>query len=207
MSRFPPVAPRLAPATVGAARVEHFTIADAAEAAYAGLRTRTYDMQPGTYATLHIDGRLWMSDTPYEARSNREFLSHARRGAVLVAGLGLGFILPPVLARPEVTSVTVVERSADVVALVGPSLADPKLRLVTADIDTWRPPRGTRYDTIYFDIWPNACEDNLPHVARLHQAFKGYLNRANPAAWMGSWQAVTLRAQRRRNPYARSRRW
>lgn len=207
MPIFPPVAPRLPAGTHGRATVAHFTIADPAEAAYAGFQVRTFDMRPGTYATLHIAGRLWMSDTPYETRTNLEFLHHAQRGAILVAGLGLGLILPPVLERATVTRVTVVEREPDVVALVGPSLAHPKLALVTADIDTWRPPKGARYDTIYFDIWPDSCEDNLPHIARLHQAFKGYLNRANPAAWMGSWEATALRARRRASPWAMTRRW
>jgi predicted membrane-bound spermidine synthase len=105
------------------------------------------------------------------------------------------------LASPRVEHVTVVEREPDVIALVGPvfatQLASGRLEIVEADIFSWRPPRGVRYDTIYFDIWPDIAVGNLPAIARLHRRFGRRVNRANPDAWMGSWQHARLLEERR----------
>jgi hypothetical protein len=51
----------------------------------------------------------------------------------------------------------------------------------------WRPPRGSRYDVIWFDIWPDIAPTRLPEMARLHRRFVPYLNRGNPRRWMDSW--------------------
>jgi spermidine synthase len=135
-------------------------------------------------------------------------LDHAL-GNVLIAGLGLGLILPAILAKPEVEKVTVIEKEMDVIQLVRPSLfkvqGSSKLLIIHDDIFTWRPPRYRRlnffedvrqeFDTIYFDIWPDYGLDNLPEIARLHQAFKSY---KAPGGWMSSWLVDYLRNERRK---------
>lgn len=135
-----------------------------------------------------------MSDTDAERRSNYEVVRRAT-GDVLVAGLGLGMIFHPILAKPEVRSVTVVEKFADVVALVEPTLSPVKLRVVVADIFAWKPPTGVKWDAIYFDIWPDICVDNLKEMATLHRRFS---RRLNPSGWMGSWKYGELLALRQR---------
>lgn len=52
-----------------------------------------------------------MSDTPMEKHTNQEFLD-AAHGDVLIAGLGIGLIVMPLLDDPEITSITVVEKEA-----------------------------------------------------------------------------------------------
>jgi hypothetical protein len=138
-----------------------------------------------------------MSDTAYEQRTNREFV-RAAKGHVLVAGLGIGMILVPVLQNPDVTSVTVVEKYQDVVDLVGPSLekfSGGKLKIVCADIFTWKPEKGTRYDTLYFDIWPTVTTDNLKEMATLHRRFGRH---KAAGAWMDSWERDLLLVRTRR---------
>jgi spermidine synthase len=148
-----------------------------------------------------VRDKLVMSDTPMEVATNREVVERAT-GRVLIAGLGLGLILGPIFAKPDVEAVTVVEREPDVIALVGPLVQDPRLEIICADIEVWRPPRGARYETIYFDIWPDIDVANLVQIKRLHRRFRRRLARA-PGAWLGSWQYASLLAEVRLG----TRRW
>ncbi len=68
--------------------------------------------------------------------------------AVLIGGLGVGFSLREALAHPSVGPVVVVEREPAVVewnqGVLGnaDALADPRVRLVCADLRTWLPSEG-----------------------------------------------------------------
>ena len=134
----------------------------------------------GHYTGLYHGGEVVMSDTPDERRDHYG-LFHAATGHVLIHGLGLGCALAVVLTREDVESVTVIERSPDVIALVDPSFADPRLRIIQADAYTWKPPRGERYGAVWHDIWPNICADNLDGMKRLHRRYGGRCD------WQASW--------------------
>lgn len=157
-------------------------------------------VRPGSYTKLHVGGQLMMSDTTMERRTNHAFVCHAH-GRVLVAGLGIGLILEAVLAKPEVETVTVIEKYQDVVYLVAPSYLDryaDKLTVICADIFAWRPvPKCMTYNVIYFDIWPDITRCNLPDMGRLHRAFRRHLDKTDPEAWMDSWQRDYLKAVQR----------
>lgn len=192
------------PGEQGVAKVEHLEV-DAALSAFSSIRaavTMNGDarVKEGRYAQLRVSRTLMMSDTQMERRSNTGLILNAR-GHVLVAGLGIGMVIPPLLARPEVTRVTVVEKYGDVIALVEPPLrqylgdAAAKLEVVEQDIFDFLPPKGLRYDTVYFDIWPDICLDNLEEMERLHRRFA---RRKQPGAWMDSWQRTRLRDMKRR---------
>jgi spermidine synthase len=90
-----------------------------------------------------------MSDTNMERRSNWQVKDNAH-GRVLIAGLGIGMILHPILdptraiisrrageALQPVEHVTVVELNQDVIDLVAPSLAryGDRVTIVKADIN------------------------------------------------------------------------
>jgi spermidine synthase len=216
--------PEIVPAgQAGIAAVEHFTITRKE----ADRENMMQSFRPGTgldaveagrFARLRIGGQVMMSDTPMERLTNWEVVDEAR-GDVLVAGLGLGLILYPMIAKEGVRSITVVEMFADVIALVWPHVKafhgrvwpserrsaqtgkvtawPPHISVVHADIFKWMPAgRGktaAKYDVIYFDIWPTRAVDNLPQIAKLHQRFKG---RKRPGGWMGSWCEDVLRGER-----------
>lgn len=154
-------------------------------------------VEPGKYTRLHVNGTLYMSDTPMERQSNSWFVSRAN-GRVLIAGLGIGLVLPPILAKENVSEVVIVERSQDVIDLISPHFDSPKLKIIQADVFEWKPAKGEKFDTIYFDIWPDVCTDNLEQIAKLHQRFKFYVNRTNSEAFMDSWQRDFLKYERRR---------
>ena len=192
MAVFPRMADILPQGERGGAQVYHTTYDDrtACSASYVG--GRYISTPPGTYASLLVrtdsgHSECMMSDLGYERATCLEVVRRAH-GEVLIAGLGLGMILHPILAKPHVGRVTVVEKYQDVIDLIGPTLpSTERLAIVTADIFAWRPPRGSRYDVIWFDIWPDIAPTRLPEMARLHRRFAPYLNRGNPRRWMDSW--------------------
>lgn len=152
-----------------------------------------WDGQPlyrDKYARLILNGEVMMTDAEFERRTNRAVLDKAR-GDVLIAGLGIGLILDPIIAKAD--SVTVVENSADVIALVGPYF--PSCKIVEADILTWKPRRNQAFDVIYFDIWPDICEDDRTEAAKLHRRFSKHLKAGG---YMESWCRIALRASHRR---------
>lgn len=146
----------------------------------------------GTYKRLMRGGEVIMSNTPDEIR---DFMSFYRRaeGSILVNGLGLGVTLKALLEKPEVTDITVIENSEDVIKLVAPSYTDPKITIIHADAFTWEPPKGKVYDAVWHDIWDNICADNLPEMKKLH---KKYGRRAK---YQESWCRYQCERQEREN--------
>jgi len=123
-----------------------------------------------------------MSDTLHERRTNIEVVRRAE-GDVLVAGFGIGMILVPMLLNPKVTSITVVEISPEVPGMVLPYLPNKeKLSVIYADIMEWEPPRGKKWDIIYFDIWDHISGRNYEQMKILHHRFT-----RKKRIWMESW--------------------
>ncbi len=186
----------LTPTSKGSTSVEHFTVT-AEEAKWSRIRAlatrgREPPVQAGMYVRLMIDGKLVMSDTQMERDTNREFVLRAQ-GDVLLADLGLGMVLLPLLAKESVKSVLVVEKSQEVIDLILPQIeakteSGSKLQVTLGDIFTWKPPR-TRWDTIYFDIWGDVNSDDLREMNRLHNRFRSKLR---PKGWMSSWMFQDL---------------
>lgn len=183
------------------ARVEHFDVTPE-NAKFANM-TASWSpggsvnmIEPGRYARLFVNGTLVMSDTQMEQRTNQEAIQTAT-GNVLIGGLGLGLIVVPILQKPDVTGVTVIERNADVVTLVEAHIRkyDRRglLKIEVGDVDTWtpfstqKPPFNVkrRYDYIYFDIWSGTCADDYDHHVRLHRRYQRYLRKGGK---MTSWR-------------------
>lgn len=140
-------------------------------------------VKAGTYTGLYRDGYVIMSDTPDEIRDHIQFI-HRATGNVLINGLGLGMCLQAVAKKPEVTHVTVIEQSEDVINLVSQhylTMFPGKIIIVHADAYTYQPPKGMRYDTVWHDIWDDICLDNLPEMEKLHRKY------GRRCDWQGSW--------------------
>ena len=196
-ANFVPMVDVVRPATQGCARIDLYTVDR--EAVLMSMMRREY-VPLGTYVRLIINDRLVMSDTRHEQGTNMGFLRNAH-GRVLIAGLGIGMIVVPILDDPDVGSVTVVELIQDVIDIVQPQIAHPKLTIIRGDINTWRPAKGERFNTIYFDIWTDATVGNLPQIARLHRSFARYLDRNDDRCWMNSWFCEHLRSLKRRGAW------
>lgn len=162
-------------------------------------------MKPGIYSMLKVDGDLMMTDTPHEIRTNLDIINNAR-GHVLIAGLGLGMVLVPLLLKQKVKSVTVIEKSPGVIKLVKPRIekwrehqgmigAKPApLQILNFDIFEWDP-GDAAWDVIYFDIWPTIGTDNLIGGNKLKRKFKKNLRKGG---WMGVWVEKEIRQYARR---------
>lgn len=194
MSSFPTMTEIVPEGVIGLAKIEHRVVPEfgARMAAIRGER-----LSAGTFCYLSVGGKLYMSDTDNERATNYDVL-HESHGNVLIAGLGIGMILHPILAKSGVTSVTVVEKYQDVIALVNPTVAHPKLTVECADIYEWKPAKTRKFNVIYFDIWPSQSTDDLAAMAKLHQRGKFWLDRSDPHAWMNSWNRERLMDRKRR---------
>jgi len=119
-------------------------------------RTATSFRQPVTLTVLQEmhTGRWhdWMADDPYDYWAMQVY-ARAAHGKVVTAGLGLGLLAHELFNNPMVTSITILERSADVVALVyGYLPADDRLSLIVGDYWEYLE-SGSNFDTIITDTW------------------------------------------------------
>lgn len=136
---------------------------------------------PGEYTRLRHEKRgIVMSDTTAEISDHAEPFRRAR-GRVLIHGLGLGCFAKAALSKPDVTAVDVVEIDADVIALVAPHLAAPRLTVHHADAFDKKWPRGCVWDIAWHDIWDNITTDNIPSMDRLQRRFR------DKCGWQGCW--------------------
>lgn len=158
-------------------RIEHFTV-DQVDF-HSMMRGRDVPMGE-TYTRLMRNGTLVMSDTPAECRDHLSAYWNAK-GSCLINGLGIGMILKNILTKPEVTDVTVVEISQDLIDLVSPYYTDPRITYVCCDALTYKPEKGKRFQMVWHDIWDYICADNLPAMEYLHRKY------GKRADWQGSW--------------------
>ena len=136
----------------------------------------------GSYVRLMENSETWMSNTDMERRINTEFKMEAR-GNVLIFGLGIGAILEWLGDEINKLNITIVEKNQDVINLVAPYLPD-NIKVVCGDAFEFVPDEDQKFDTIYFDIWINICEDNFEQMKELESRAKSW---ANPGAWISSW--------------------
>lgn len=144
------------------------------------------DGQPlnaSVYCRLFVGNRLWMTDADFEARTNWEAVSHAT-GDVFLGGLGLGFMIRPILKNKDVKSVTIIELSKDVITMISPTLPKKKITVIHADARSWNPPKDA-FDMIYMDIWANV--PNSDDKADLRSVRKRYRNALREGGWYGAW--------------------
>jgi spermidine synthase len=110
-----------------------------------------------------IAGGTFLMDTR-DGRSERALVREALAGLssarLLLGGLGVGFSLDEALASPALSTVTVVEAEQAIVdwahaylpRLAGRGLADPRTRLVVADVVEHLRRSRARYDAVCLDV-------------------------------------------------------
>ena len=119
---------------------------------------------PITLLQEYRDGwRDWMADDPMDYRAMQKY-AEAAYGDVLVAGLGLGLVLYELNKNPRVKSITVVERSPDVINLTGKYI--PDVTLVNADFWDFVERDGGEWDFIIVDIWATKGKKEHDRVYR-----------------------------------------
>ena len=107
-------------------------------------------MKPITVTALEIEKKTVMVDNiPHYFG----MVNHAKyySGTVLVAGLGLGLIVHTLAQNPKVDRIVVVERSLDVIDLVGPVVPSKNLEIVHADWYEYNP--DVQPDGVFYDLF------------------------------------------------------
>ena len=124
-------------------------------------------------AALIRDGRTWMSMTPMEMES-QEIGIRLVHGHVAIFGLGMGWSAAASALRPEVTSVTIVERDADVMAMHRrldifaqlPEDARGRIEIEQGVAFAWTSSRPV--DVLMPDIWlPLVSDGRVDEVRRM----------------------------------------
>lgn len=114
---------------------------------------------PGTYVRLLYDCDCEMSNTNMEEITNYDFCDHAY-GDVLIGGLGIGMIILAIQNKPEVKSITIIEKNQEVIDMIAPQLKfNDKVKIIRADVFEWKPDPGVKYDVSYMDIWNGINKD------------------------------------------------
>jgi len=136
------------------------------------------DTPDGTYTRLIMpDGNVMMSDTYAERIDAIPILTKMirRGGDVLINGLGIGMMLPVLIASPEITHIDVVEKEAAVIALVGDyyrGLAGEKLTIHHADAFDIEWSVLKSWSVAWHDIWPYIDSSNLPEMIQLEAKYQ-----------------------------------
>lgn len=187
---YPNMTQLLSPAKQGDFELSKFEVKNDFFSAY-------HNIAPGHYVKLSYQGQVVMSNTPMEQRTNRHFVCHAH-GDILIGGLGIGMIIMAIQNKEDVKSITVLEKNAEVIQMVASQLdLNEKVRIIQADVFSWKPAKSQRFDCIYMDIWPAINYDIYRReMVPLKRRYGHYLkaaaespNRFN-ACW-AEWNAKT----------------
>lgn len=136
-------------------------------------------------------GKCMMSDHLTEAYTNKKFIEKAK-GEVLVFGLGLGFILFPLLSDLSISRIVVVEIDEHWIQSISPIIKEfdvrgiLEIRLGDA-INYYEKLAKTeeKFDTIYFDIWQDVNEEAIKEITFFHSTYLQFLKDSD--SYIDSW--------------------
>ena len=146
------------------------------------------------------DGNEWMTLTPVDLDTCDEAIERAR-GNVVTFGLGLGYYAYMVSEKADVESITVIEKSEDVIRLfksrILPQFSHPeKVRVICADAFEYaeKDMPKENYNFAFVDTWRDAS-DGAPMYERMKP-----LEDLNPKTefsyWIENFLVSRLRAFR-----------
>ena len=145
-----------------------------------------------SYPAVMEDGHEWMAIKPNET-ATITFAVNAAHGRVATFGLGMGYYPYLVHLKPDVESITIIERSADVIELfkthILPQFDHPeKVRIVQADAFEYAAKQmpAECFDYAFADTWRDVS-DGLPMYLRMKK-----LERLNPATEFSYWVEESL---------------
>ncbi|HBR85923.1 MAG TPA: hypothetical protein DEA32_01915 [Firmicutes bacterium] len=134
--------------------------------------TLGYFLDKQIFPALRRGRRIWMSGTPYEFATMDPFIEEAH-GKVLTLGLGMGYFATESLRKKEVTSVTAIDNSSEVIALfqkqIEPRIGLPRrVQIIQGDAWEYLQLHGREFDYIFADLWHDEI-DGTPMLIKLEQ--------------------------------------
>ena len=153
------------------------------------IPTLGYFPEQFEYPAIFQGDRLWMSLLPNEITTTLPAVNRAR-GKVLTYGLGLGYFAYRAALKGEVSSVTVVELSSEVIALfkhyVLPCLGEcgKKIKIVHGDALEYSKKKAPAesFDFVFADIWHDPA-DGIDLYLKLKEA-ESFSPRTEYAYWV-----------------------
>ncbi len=152
------------------------------------------------------DGNEWMTLTPVDLDTCIDAIT-AAHGKVVTFGLGLGYYAYMVSEKENVESITVIERSSDVIKLFKKHILPQfshgdKVKIVCADAFTYAEDEmpKEKFDYAFVDIWRDASDG-----APIYERFKS-LEKLSPdtefSYWIENFLISRLRALKFEELYA-----
>lgn len=137
--------------------------------------------------TLQENGHgTWMSSMPQEIEQHHRQLA-GLKGRVLIGGLGLGLAPALLNSMEEVEQVVVVEKSFEVLDLVGKYIPKKKVSIVHTDLYEYllrAKKKKMRFDCAFYDIWCSTGERTLlEHIHPLKQLSQGIVSIERIQCW------------------------
>ena len=153
-----------------------------------------YFDKPFSYSALFEGKNLWMSLNPNEINTMASSIEKAK-GRVLVLGLGMGYITYMLTNKKNVSSITVVERNKENIALFKKHLLPlfsnkAKITIIEDDAINFVK-HYFKYDYIFADLWFDA-EDGLEYYLKLSE-----IEKKNNIE-IDYWLETSLKQMRRR---------
>ncbi len=158
---------------------------DEAEAAIFNLKhvalTPDREIRAGTYKRLICGDITIMSNTPAEINDHMKFIDIAKEkgGDILINGLGLAMCVTEILKSDKITSITIIEKSKDVIKLVKPYIKDARVSIINQDAFLYMP--DTLYTAVWHDIWADISDLNIDEMNLLHEKYELF------TGWQDSW--------------------
>jgi hypothetical protein len=130
---------------------------------------------------LNKSNECIMSSNLFERLTNQNFINSAK-GDVIIFGLGLGLILFPLLEDDEITSITVIDKSVDIIDNLGPIIknydVNNKLTIINGDVFTYyQQLNETKFDVMYFDYWNFVDSTIYNDMETLKESYKNNINK------------------------------
>ena len=143
-------------------------------------------------------GNEWMTLTPVDLDTCDEAIDKAR-GRVVTFGLGLGYYAYMVSEKEKIESITVIEKSSEVIALfkkyILPQFSHPeKVRIICCDAFEYaeKSMPAENYDFAFVDTWRDAS-DGAPMYERM-TALEPLSPKTEFAYWIENFLISRLRA-------------
>ena len=153
-----------------------------------------YFDRPFSYSALFEGKNLWMSLNPNEINTMASSIERAK-GRALVLGLGMGYITYMLSNKKNISSITVVERNKENIALFKKYLLPlfsnkAKITIIEDDAINFAK-HYYKYDYIFADLWFDA-EDGLEYYLKLSE-----IEKKNNIK-IDYWLETSLKQMRRR---------
>ena len=134
------------------------------------------------FQKLLYNGVEICNNNPIHLDIHKRFIKVAR-GNVFVSGLGLGTSLNELLKKPEIKSVTIIEKEKDIIKLVSPAFTDKRVKVICADVFKYIPEQ--KFDFIYHALWNTKESVNQGDLKIILNRFDEYCKKQMAVFYSG----------------------